>query len=112
MSDCIGTGCKADSLMERIAALEAERADLIKINNKWAGEWDAMREERDALAKDAERWSAVVMLWLMSTELTLTQDEDGRYSITCVEPVEALPAPGRWTGNDPDAAIDAAREKP
>ena len=49
MSDCIGTGCKAASLMERIAALEAERADLIKINNKWAGEWDAMREERDAL---------------------------------------------------------------
>ena len=34
----------------RIAALEAERSDLIKINNKWAGEWDAMREERDALA--------------------------------------------------------------
>jgi hypothetical protein len=31
----------------RIAALEAERADLIKINNGWAGEWDAMREERD-----------------------------------------------------------------
>jgi len=48
MSDCIGTGCKAASLMERIAALEAERADLIKINNGWAGEWDAMREERDA----------------------------------------------------------------
>ena len=35
MSDCIGTGCKAASLMERIAALEAER---------------------DALAKDAERY--------------------------------------------------------
>ena len=56
MSDCIGTGCKADSLMERIAALEAERADLIKINNGWAHEWDAMREERDALAKDAARF--------------------------------------------------------
>ena len=35
----------------RIAALEAERADLIKINNKWAREWDAMREERDALKR-------------------------------------------------------------
>ena len=35
MSDCIGTGCKAASLMERIAALEAER---------------------DALKQDAERW--------------------------------------------------------
>jgi hypothetical protein len=32
---------------DRIAALEAERADLIKINNKWAREWDAMREKRD-----------------------------------------------------------------
>ena len=49
MSDCIGTGCKADSLMERIAALEAERADIIKINNGWAQEWDAMREERDGM---------------------------------------------------------------
>ena len=28
MSDCIGTGCKADSLMERIAALESEVARL------------------------------------------------------------------------------------
>ena len=40
-------------LRERIAALEAERADLIKINNGWAHEWDAMREERDALLKAA-----------------------------------------------------------
>jgi len=30
-------------LRERIAALEAERADLIKINNGWAGEWGTMR---------------------------------------------------------------------
>ena len=75
-------------------------------------ERDALEAERKGLKQDAERWSAVVMLWLMSTELTLTQDEDGRYSITCVEPVEALPAPGRWTGDDPDAAIDAARSKP
>ena len=28
MSDCIGTGCKADSLLARIAALEAERDAL------------------------------------------------------------------------------------
>ena len=43
-------------LKTRIAALEAERADLIKINNGWAGEWNAMREERDALKQDAERY--------------------------------------------------------
>ena len=30
-------------LKTRIAALEAERADLIKINNGWAGEWGTMR---------------------------------------------------------------------
>ena len=30
MSDCIGTGCKADSLLARIAALEAECAALAK----------------------------------------------------------------------------------
>jgi len=45
-----GALAEVERSRERIAALEAERADLIKINNKWAGEWDAMREERDALA--------------------------------------------------------------
>ena len=45
--------CEALVRRERIAALEAERADLIKINNGWAHEWDAMREERDALLKAA-----------------------------------------------------------
>ena len=38
MSDCIGTGCKADSLLARIAALEAER---------------------DALKQDAERFRSL-----------------------------------------------------
>ena len=69
MSDCIGTGCKADSLMERIAALEAERADLIKINNKWAGEWDQMREERDGmLAVIAEQMIEIARLTKLETE--------------------------------------------
>ena len=48
--------CEALVRRERIAALEAERADLIKINNGCAHEWDAMREERDALKQDAERY--------------------------------------------------------
>ena len=38
-------------LRERIAALEAGRADLIKINNKWAGEWDTMRDTLIRLSK-------------------------------------------------------------
>ena len=45
-------------LRARIAALEAERADLIKINNKWAhewaGEWDAMREQVEEMRKVIE----------------------------------------------------------
>jgi len=47
--------------MERIAALEAERdalkaerADLIKINNGWAHEWDAMREQVEEMRKVIE----------------------------------------------------------
>jgi len=35
-------------------ALKAERADLIKINNKWAGEWDAMREQVEEMRKVIE----------------------------------------------------------
>ena len=41
-------------LKSRIAALKAERADLIKINNKWAGEWDAMREQVEEMRKVIE----------------------------------------------------------
>lgn len=66
--------------------------------------------ERDAeiarLREDAERWEKLVELWHASTELQLTQDEDG-WSITVIEAVEAEPAPGRWTGDTPDEAIDA-----
>ena len=36
-------------------ALKAERADIIKINNGWAHEWDKMREERDALRAGLDR---------------------------------------------------------
>lgn len=32
MSDCIGTGCKADALMLRIRALEVERDALLKFH--------------------------------------------------------------------------------
>jgi len=30
MSDCIGTGCKASALLERIASLEAERDAMLQ----------------------------------------------------------------------------------
>jgi chromosome segregation ATPase len=35
-------------------ALKAERADLIKINNGWAHEWDAMREQVEEMRKVIE----------------------------------------------------------
>ena len=79
MSDCIGIGCKADSLLARIAALEAER---------------------EALAKDAERYR-----WLRSNrrvgnaKLMMWATGQGRYDD--VSQVDAM-----------DAAIDAARSKP
>ena len=85
MSDCIGTGCKADSLMERIAALEAEL---------------------DALAKDAERYR-----WLRLASLS-KGDHDyyakvDRWSVS----VENSGFGHSFHADALDAAIDAAREK-
>jgi hypothetical protein len=61
-----------------------------------------------APAAPAERWQALCNLWMASTILTLTQDEDGRWSIEQTEPVESIVF-ATLTGDDPDAAIDAAR---
>ena len=81
----------AEKAESRIAALEAERADLIKINNKWAGEWDAMREERDALRDLLRR----LRQWDMLSEGNTPRLADRDY----------------WC-EQIDAAIDAARSKP
>ena len=40
-------------------ALKAERADLIKINNGWAHEWDAMREQVEEMRKVIEAAKAM-----------------------------------------------------
>jgi len=69
----------------------------------------ALLDRLEAAERDAARWIAFCNLWLHYTEMSVTQDEDGRYSITGVEPVEHELLPGQWTGDDPDAAIDAAR---
>ena len=102
MSDCIGTGCKAASLMERIAALEAERADLIKINNGWAQEWDKLLHERDALTKDAvsllQRARAIINRW---------QELYGEFQPQFLPPAHQI----EWA-EDASEFIDAAREKP
>ena len=54
MSDCIGTGCKAASLMERIAALEAERDCANARADTHLADAYSMRNQRDALAKVIE----------------------------------------------------------
>ena len=99
----------AKSMSEAIRAIADLRAELdIAYEHLHAAE-----AECDALRADAERWDMFAALWAACTELQATQDEDGRWSLTCIEPVEGVPEPGRWTGDNPDAAIDAARkEKP
>jgi len=81
-----------DEIRTERDALKAERADLIKINNGWTGEWDAMREERDALQRNC---TALVQMFELAVSIPSMSDEQLRQ----------LVANGR-------AAIDAAREKP
>jgi hypothetical protein len=69
---------------------------------------EANGAELAALRADAERWVALANLWAHCTELSLTQDDDGLWSITMVEAVENERCE-RWTGDDPDAVIDEAR---
>ena len=56
MSDCIGTGYKAASLMERIAALEAERDALAGTISQQIDALQRLVCERDMLNADAERY--------------------------------------------------------
>jgi len=76
-----------DATMAERDALKAERADLIKINNKWAGEWDAMREQVEEMRKVIEAAKAM----------------RDRQEIEVVTDPRVLAF---------DAAIDAAKEKP
>lgn len=89
------------------ARLQAERDALAEQLNSVTSMAERFGQERDALRKDAERWRALCNLWLMCTILTLTQDEDGRWSIEATEPVDNETF-ATLTGDDPDSAIDAA----
>ena len=103
MSDCIGTGCKAASLMARIAALEAERADLIKINNGWAMDAAKLEEERDALR---QKLPEILGVLAGAASLCWTPKPTGEFDSTLASYFvdRAL--------KECDAAIDAARSKP
>jgi hypothetical protein len=80
------------------------RCDIDKANKRA----ERAEAERDALREDAERWNALCNLWAACAVLTLTQDEDGRWSIEATEPVDSETF-ATLTGRDPDDAIDAAR---
>ena len=88
MSDCIGTGCKAASLMARIAALEAER---------------------DALAKDAERYKEVKKYARSGIDMT-TNGVKGK-TVWRIHLPSASWHSDAWTGDTLDAAIDAANRR-
>ena len=118
---CAGFATLTRQLEEALAQL-AERTRerdeaLDRIDNPMSGltrgisVWRTRAESAEAaLAEargDAERWTTLCELWAASTELSLTQDEDGRWSITQVEDVDGERF-ARLTGDDPDAAIDAA----
>lgn len=66
--------------------------------------------EYKQLKADAERWNTLCNLWLMCTELQLTQNEDGGYSIIPVEFVDNIIFDS-LDGDTPEQAIDQAMAK-
>lgn len=54
---------------------------------------------------DARRWDNLANLWLAFTEITLTQNEDGGYTLNPVEAVDNIIAM-EIHGDTPDAVID------
>ena len=106
MSDCIGTGCKADSLLARIAALEAEldalKADVIE----WQDCALVMQTERDA-------WKSKLLAEEVEHDATMAERDALREMVTLATSVHTM------TDEQLDelranaqATIDAAREKP
>lgn len=94
---------------------EQAEAEVAALREALEAEKEAHKRTIDGLTAanvcnidDAERWRTFVCLWAASTELKLTQDEDGTWSIFQVEPSEnELFA--KLNGSEPNAAIDKAR---
>lgn len=99
-----------EQLQQQVAGLERNHASWLLAHQSEVDNAHRVRlhaEARaEAAARDAARWNALVELWHASTEFRGTQDEDGRWSLTMMEAVEAAWTPGRWTGDTPDEAID------
>ena len=112
MAECSDLSVDIEKYRSEGAKARAERDDAQRSGVTHANYWmDRAERAEAALAEaqaDAERWIALCNLWMASTILTLTQDEDGRWSIGQTEPVDSETF-ATLTGDTPDAAIDAAR---
>ena len=93
---------------ERIAALEAERDIANARADTHLADAYSMRDQRDALAKDAERYR-----WLRG-HMFFTKREWGTYAEFPESMIFAVPvsAENKKQNDAIDAAIDAAKEKP
>jgi len=112
---------KSDSA-DALAARDAEIAALREQVTRWQDICRDDAKERDAIyaraeraeaelarcREDAGRRQALCNLWMLSTVLTLTMDEDGRWSIAQTEAVDSEVF-ATLTGDTPDDCIDAAR---
>ena len=71
------------SVVERVARLRQQRADLVKKQEGLSAEVMAALAERDALIVDAERWAGTALKALVSSGLSLAEatvwcDLDGK----------------------------------
>lgn len=87
----------------KLAAAETEKERLSISSLEWA----SMENKLAGAEKDADRWDTFCELWALSTELSATQDEDGRWSVSQTEPVESILF-SALTGDTPNDAIDKA----
>lgn len=93
----------ARKLERELAAAETEKERLSISSLEWA----SMENKLAGAEKDADRWDTFCELWALSTELSATQDEDGRWSVSQTEPVESILF-SALTGDTPNDAIDKA----
>ena len=97
-------------LKARIAALEAERDIANDRAETHLADAYSMRGQRDALAKDAERYKEVKKYARSGIDMT-TNGVKGK-TVWRIHLPSASWHSDAWTGDTLDAAIDAARGKP
>lgn len=91
--------CEAKDFAYKLEGKTVELASVTK-----------QRDELVEYKRDADRWNGISALMFACSLVELTQDEDGGYCISATEPVENY-LPASWSGDTPEAAIDAALAK-